>query len=248
MWRRGTSGHETMATIFPSARHSVRKLAGRTHNFSNVRSIASTSQPRFVLSSRMALPSQHFLVLRSTSTVARRHYAQAAPQDFTEEEAREIENRRRSAAAQKAPSAAVIKQRRMDELMQAADNHINEEKWVQAEDRLNTILDLQQGQVDDEAFQGRTLIRLAFVEQNMGKRHKAEQHYAEGIAALRKALGEDHYEVGHGLVNYAEALAFVEKVEQAEATSKQALPIMEKNYGHQSELVGAHSHGVYRQW
>jgi tetratricopeptide (TPR) repeat protein len=179
------------------------------------------------------------IFFQRASFTSLRAYSQAAsaPQDFTEEEKEIARQRKAGKSATPTPS---IRQRRVEELFHSANGYITEEKWTQAEDKLNTILDLQTGDsIEDETFHGRVLINLAFVEQNIGKREKAERHYEQAISVLKKSLGEDHHEVARGLLNYAEVLAFVSKMEQAEAVSKQAVPIFEKNYGPNSELVGA---------
>jgi len=214
-----------VAYNLPQSRSLVR-LASQLPTRSS--SLLIAQQPRLFASS--AFPAS----VRFTS---RRGYsAQAAPQDFSEEE-KEIAKQRQQGA--KSPAAqASVNQRRIEELFISANGYVSEEKWTQAEDKLSTILDLQSSAKADDTLLGRVLINLAFVEQNVGKREKAEKHYEEGIAALKKTLGEDHHEVARGLLNYAEVLAFLSKVEQAEAVSRQAIPIFEKNYGPKSELVG----------
>lgn len=214
-----------VAYNLPQSRSLVR-LASQLPTRSS--SLLIAQQPRLLASS--AFPAS----VRFTS---RRGYsAQAAPQDFSEEE-KEIAKQRQQGA--KSPAAqASVNQRRIEELFISANGYVSEEKWTQAEDKLSTILDLQSSAKADDTLLGRVLINLAFVEQNVGKREKAEKHYEEGIATLKKTLGEDHHEVARGLLNYAEVLAFLSKVEQAEAVSRQAIPIFEKNYGPKSELVG----------
>lgn len=214
-----------VAYNLPQSRSLVRLASQPTRSSS----LLIAQQPRLLASS--AFPAS----VRFTS---RRGYsAQAAPQDFSEEE-KEIAKLRQQGA--KSPAAqSSVNQRRIEELFNSANGYVSEEKWTQAEDKLSTILDLQSSAKADDTLLGRVLINLAFVEQNIGKREKAEKHYEEGIAALKKTLGEDHHEVARGLLNYAEVLAFLSKVEQAEAVSRQAIPIFEKNYGPKSELVGA---------
>lgn len=213
-----------VAYNLPQSRSLVRLASQPTRSSS----LLIAQQPRLLASS--AFPAS----VRFTS---RRGYsAQAAPQDFSEEE-KEIAKLRQQGA--KSPAAqSSVNQRRIEELFNSANGYVSEEKWTQAEDKLSTILDLQSSAKADDTLLGRVLINLAFVEQNIGKREKAEKHYEEGIAALKKTLGEDHHEVARGLLNYAEVLAFLSKVEQAEAVSRQAIPIFEKNYGPKSELVG----------
>ncbi len=216
-----------VAYNLPQSRSLVR-LASQLPTRSS--SLLIAQQPRLLASSAFHPASVRFTSRRGYSAQA------AAPQDFSEEE-KEIAKQRQQGA--KSPAAqASVNQRRIEELFISANGYVSEEKWTQAEDKLSTILDLQSSAKADDTLLGRVLINLAFVEQNVGKREKAEKHYEEGIAALKKTLGEDHHEVARGLLNYAEVLAFLSKVEQAEAVSRQAIPIFEKNYGPKSELVG----------
>jgi len=186
----------------------------------------------------------------SARFTSRRGYAAqaAGPQDFTEEE-KAIAKQRQQQQASQSPAGGVaaapssIHQKRTEELFHSANACLSEEKWTQAEDKFGTILDLNAsaaaGAVADDALLARVLINLAFVEQNIGKREKAEAHYVAGITALKKAFGDEHHEVARAQLNYAEVLAFLGKADQAETVSKQAIPIFEKNYGAKSKLIGA---------
>jgi len=174
-------------------------------------------------------------IIYRTPVAQLRRYSGIVAEDFTDEE-KELAKQRQE--TQKL-SKASIQLKRIEELYHSACQHITDENWLQAEDKLNTILDLMPSKPGDETFLGRVLIHLAFVEQSIGKREKAQSHYEKGIPILKKTLGEDHYELAHTMLNYAEVLAFLTQVEEAEAISKQAVPIFEKHYGPQNEILGA---------
>lgn len=186
------------------------------------------------LGQRLQFPKWQQLQHRPLLRVSACRYTQQSAvhaQDMNEEEARELEARRQ----QGPPTPDFIQEMRFQELHRAAEAHITKEEWIKAEDKLSTILDMAPKEV---ILRGRTFVNLAFVEHNIGKRDKAEGHYAEGLAILRSTLGEDHHEVAHALLNYAEVLALGHKVSQAEDVCRQAIPLFEKLYGPEGELVG----------